>query len=478
MKYEFLINGELGQATDATYPVYKKADQSVMAEVPDASIEDIDAAVAAARAAQPAWKALHPAHKMAMLNRLADLMDQHADAIAEINGPEMGMPKLWPANGIRWFHSGLIRFYAGIADKQYGRVLESGTGPLNYTVQEPLGVVAHLLAWNTPMGAFTQKVPPSLIAGNTLVVRAADEAPLTTLYIARLVQEAGFPPGVINIVSGLGPKTGAYLVGHPGVDGVSFTGSVPTGRAIATTAAQSFKRTVLELGGKCPFLICEDADMEEAVQRAVAGAFGFQGQGCSAVSRVLIPESRKDELVDRITARVAAYKPALPEDTDESVPTFGPVFNRKQVETTLHFVDVAKKDGQLLTGGYRLEEAPFADGYYMQPGVALLENTDSELWKDEVFGPLFSVTPYKDEAHAIELANDCNFGLSGVVWSSNAGHARRIAEQLHFGTVWSNMVMHWTFHSPWGGFKSTGWGREFGVDSVKSFSEVKSIWVS
>jgi acyl-CoA reductase-like NAD-dependent aldehyde dehydrogenase len=478
MHPDFLINGELGHSTDSTYPVYCKADQSVIMEVPDASTADIDAAVAAARGALGTWKSVPAVQKAAMLNRLADLMDQHAEALGDLNGPEMGMPRIWPTNGIRWFHSGLVRFYAGIADKQYGRVLESGSGPLNYTVREPLGVVAHLLAWNTPLGAFMQKVPPSIIAGNTVVVRAADEAPLTTLYLSNLVREAGFPPGVINIVSGLGPETGAYLVSHPGVDGVSFTGSVPTGRAIALAAAKSFKRTVLELGGKCPFLICEDADLDVAVARAASGAFGFQGQGCSAVARVLVPESMKEELVERITERVRAYRPALPEDTDESVPTFGPVFNRRQLETTLRFAGIARQDGTLLAGGSRVEEAPFKDGYYIQPGVALLENTDSELWKEEVFGPLFSITPYADEEQAIALANDTSFGLSACVWSRDSGRARRIAEQLRFGTVWTNMVMHWTFHSPWGGFKNTGWGREFGIDSVHSFSEVKSIWLS
>jgi acyl-CoA reductase-like NAD-dependent aldehyde dehydrogenase len=316
------------------------------------------------------------------------------------------------------------------------------------------------------------------VAGNTLVVRAADEAPLTTLYLSRLVQEAGFPPGVVNIVSGLGPKTGAYLVSHPGVDGVSFTGSVPTGRAIALAAAQSFKRSVLELGGKSPFVICPDADLDLALPSAVGGAFSYQGQGCSAVARVLVPEERRDEVVERITELVKAYRPGLPDDEPGDRPAFGPVFNRRQMETTLRFVDIAGKDGTVLAGGYRIEDAPFADGYYLQPAVALLEDTGSELWREEVFGPLFTITSYRDEDHAVELANDTDFGLSGSVWTQHGGTARRIAQRLRFGTVWTNMVLTWSYHSPWGGFKHTGWGREFGVDAVESFTEVKSIWLN
>ena len=478
MPLDFLINGELGHTTETTYPVYCKADQSVITEVPDASEADIDAAVAAARAAQPAWASVPGAERAALLHRLADLMDAHAEEMADYNGPEMGIPRAGSAGGIRGFHSGLVRFYAGIADKQFGRVVQHGNGPLNYTVRDPLGVVAHLLAWNTPLGAFTQKVPPSLVAGNTVVVRAADEAPLTTLYLSNLVKEAGFPPGVINIVSGLGPKTGQYLVAHPGVDGVSFTGSVPTGRAIALAAAQTFKRSVLELGGKSPFVICPDADLDVALPRAVAGAFGYQGQGCSAVARVLVPEAMRDEIAARITGLVKAYVPALPDDAPGDAPTFGPVFNQRQMETTLRFLAIAKKDGEVLAGGGRIETPPFAKGYFLQPAVALLEDTSSALWREEVFGPLFTLTSYRDEDHAVELANDTDFGLSGSVWSRDGGTARRIAHRLRFGTVWANMVLAWSYHSPWGGFKNTGWGREFGVDAVESFTEVKSIWLN
>jgi aldehyde dehydrogenase (NAD+) len=478
MNLDFLIGGEKRRRTQTTYPVFCKADQSVIAEVPDACAADIDAAVTAARAALPVWHATPAAARAAMLHRFAGLMDAHAESIAELNGPEMGISKAASAGGIRDFHSGLVRFYAGIADKQFGRVLEHGAGPLNYTVREPIGVVGCMLAWNTPLGSFTQKVPPAIIAGNTVVVRAADEAPLSTLYLAQLVQEAGFPPGVINIVSGLGPTTGAYLVPHPGVDGISFTGSVAVGRAIAAEAAKSFKRTVLELGGKAPFIICPDADLGAAVQSAVRCAFAYQGQGCSAVARVLVPESLRDDLVERMVNLTKSYKPALPDDDQSDGPTFGPLFNRKQLEATLRFVEIAKRDGELLTGGNRIETRPFANGYYVQPAVAVLENTDSELWKEEVFGPLFTISAYRDEQHAIDLANDTRYGLSGAVWTRCPDTGRRIASQLRFGTVWVNSMLHWTYHSPWGGFKQSGWGREFGIDAVHSFTEVKSVWLN
>jgi acyl-CoA reductase-like NAD-dependent aldehyde dehydrogenase len=366
-----------------------------------------------------------------MLFRLADLMDRHANDMAELNGPELGISKASAAQGIRGFHSGLVRYYAGIADKQFGKVLEYGDGALNYTVREPLGVVACMLAWNTPLGSLTQKLPPAIAAGNTVVVRAADEAPLTALYLGRLIQDAGFPPGVINVVSSFGPKSGAYLVEHPGVDGIS----------------------------------------------SVACAFAYQGQGCSAVARVLVPRAMQAAITERIVAIVKSYEPSLPDDPPKAVPTFGPMFSRKQMETTIRFIEIARSDGELLAGGDRVENTPFEQGYYLQPAVASLENTNSELWKEEVFGPLFTITPYRDEADAIDLANDTQFGLSACVWSENLGTARNIARQLRFGTVWVNMALHWSYHSPWGGFKNSGWGREFGADAAQSFTEPKAIWL-
>ncbi len=476
--FDFLIGGECRHLTATRYPVFAKVDQSVVAEVPDASEADIDAAVSAARAAWPAWRRTPVEERARLLFRLADLMDAHAARIGEFYGPEAGWPRRGLVEGGMAFHSGLVRFYAGLAGRDCGSVLQDSSESLNYTVREPLGVIAHLLAWNTPLGAFTQKVPPALTAGNTVVVRAADEAPLTTLYLGRLVQEAGFPPGVINIVSGLGARTGEYLVAHPGVDGVSFTGSVAVGRAIAETAARSFKRTVLELGGKSPFVVFPDADLEHAAEAAVKFAFLYQGQGCTAVARVLVHESSVDEFAARVEALTRAYRPVQPEDWSGDAPHFGPLFNQRQFERMQRFVEIARRDGELLTGGERVTEAPFDRGFYVQPAVARLDDVRSPLWREEVFGPLFTVTPFRDEAHAVTLANDADFALSGSVWTRNSGRARRVARELRFGTVWTNAVFQFSHRSPWGGWKSTGCGREYGIAALDSFTEVKSIWIN
>lgn len=477
MEFKFLINGELVPSSGGrTYPVYNKVDQSVLAEVPDSNPADIDAAVAAAKAARPGWRALAPVERGRLLLRLADRMDAAAAEIAPWFGPEEGLSKN-ALNHAMSFHSGLVRFYAGIADKQYGRVIQSERGPLNYTVREPLGVVACLLAWNTPLGSFTQKVTPALVAGNTVVVRVPDEAPLAVLAMGRLILDAGIPPGVINIVAGLGGETGAYLVSHPDVHGVSFTGSVSVGRAIAQAAAPTFKRSVLELGGKSPLLICADADLDRAARKAVMGAFAYQGQGCSAVSRVLVHEAVYPQVLERITRLVEAYQPGLPDDPPDG-PWIGPLFNERQFKRTMEFVELARREGKLVTGGDRVESPPFAGGYFVRPALVKETDPSSRFFMEEIFGPVLTIISFEDEAQAIELANTCEYALSASVWSANSDAARRIAHALEFGTVWINDHLNFSHHSPWGGFKNTGWDREFGVDAVNSFTETKAIWLN
>ena len=476
MKFDFLINGELRHNSDRVYPVYCKADQSVIAEIPDASEADIDAAVASARAALPVWRNVKPVDRCKMVSRMAGLMDERAHEVSGYFGMEEGLPRDAFSNSIS-FHSDLWRFYAGIGDKQYGQVLEHEGDYLNYLIREPLGVIACMLAWNTPLGSFSQKVPAALLGGNTVVVRVPDEAPLAALWMGTLVKEAGFPDGVINIVAGMGGESGASLVRHPDVAGVSFTGSVVVGRKIAEACAPTFKRSVLELGGKSPFIICADADVEAAASRAVEAAFAYQGQGCSAVSRVLVEASVLDKVLARMVSIVKSYKPALPDSPVPGCPNFGPVFNRRQMERTLEFVELAKREANLLTGGYRVREAPFDKGYYLQPAICYLEDTTSDLFMEEIFGPLLTVVSFKDEAHAVELANTCDFALSGSVWSKDFGKARRMAETIRFGTVWTNNHLCFSHHSPWGGYKNTGWDREFGVAAIESFTEVKSIWL-
>ena len=476
MKFDFFINGRLGHETDKTYSVYCKADQSVITEVPDASEADIDAAVAAARAALPVWRRVKPVDRCKMVARMAELMRERVHEVTEYFGKEEGLPRNALAGSIS-FHSDLWQFYAGIGDKQYGGVLEHEGEYLNYFIREPLGVIACMLAWNTPLGSFSQKAPPALLGGNTVVVRAPDEAPLAVLWMGTLAKEAGFPDGVINIVAGLGGESGAYLVRHPEVDGVSFTGSVVVGRKIAEACAPTFKRSVLELGGKSPFIICADADLEHAAACAVQAAFAYQGQGCSAVSRVLIEASVHDEVLARMVKMVESYQPALPDTPVSDAPHIGPMFNKRQMERTLEFVALAKREARLLAGGFRVEDPPFDKGYYLQPAICSLEDTDSDLFMEEIFGPLLTVVSFKDEAHAIALANKCNFALSASVWSKDFGKARGMAEAIRFGTVWTNNHLCFSHHSPWGGFKNSGWDREFGIDAIESFTEVKSIWL-
>ena len=261
------------------------------------------------------------------------------------------------------------------------------------------------------------------------------------------------------------------------IKAITLTGSERAGSAVAEIAGRYIKKTVLELGGKSPLIICADADLNAAAKRAVEAAFSYQGQGCSAVSRVLIEESVHDDVLEHMVDIVRSYQPALPDKPVPGSPNIGPVFNKRQMERTLEFVELAKKEARLLAGGYRIENPPFDKGYYLQPAISSLADTNSALYLEEIFGPLLTVVSFKNESHAIALANKCNYALSGSVWSKDFGKARRMAEALHFGTVWTNNHLCFSHHSPWGGYKNTGWDREFGIDAIESFTEVKSIWL-
>lgn len=475
MKLDFFINGRFEHRTATTYTVLRKGDLTPFMTVPDAQAEDVNAAVEAAAASQPAWRDMPVDDKMVLLLRLADGMRRRAAEFGDLHGPEVGVSRRGSAEGMKG-HAALVRYYAGLAGKTYGAVLAAEDGFLNYTVEEPLGVIATMLPWNSTIGAFTQKVPAALMMGNTVVVRAADEAPLSTLLMGEVLAEAGFPAGVVNIICGLGPTSGEALVSHPLVRAVSFTGSVPTGKAIVRAAAASLKRTVLELGGKTPFIVFPDADLQRAAETAVQFAYNYQGQICCSVARILVHREIASDFISRLLVLIAKFRPALPDD-DLEPPVFGPLFNEKQFQRTCHFLEVARNDGQLLCGGERLTDGRFASGYYVRPALAKLQNTSSELWEEEIFGPLATVTEFSDDDEALALANHSRFALAASVWSRDLGRLHRLCRRISAGTVWANSCFQFSHHSPWGGFKESGWGREYGAHAIRGLSDTKNVWL-
>lgn len=474
--FKMYIDGEWVEAEDhSTIDVINPFTNAVWACVPNAGLADVHKAVRAAHAAFESgqWSDILPMQRTHVLNRFADLIEANAEKIAitdtKSNGKlireMLGQMKSIPS----WY-----RYFAGAADKIYGEVIPlEKPNTLNYTIHEPLGVVAIIVPWNSPILIISYSMAPALAAGNTIVLKPSRYAPVSTLELMKLVEDAGFPRGVINVVTGSGEKTGNALISHPLVKRISFTGGTEMGKHVAKIAAQNLTGTTLELGGKSPNIIFEDADLDSAVNGILAGIFAACGQTCVAGSRAFIQESVFDEVVRRLTARTKQIKMGDPLDADTE---YGPIANKEQYEKVQHYVNVAKADGaQLLYGG----KAPALKenrGLFFEPTIFKTTN-NMKIAREEVFGPILCVIPFRDEEDAVKLANDTEFGLASGIWTKDIGRAHRIAKKLQAGTVWINTYRSVSYASPFGGYKGSGHGRENSLEAVREFTQTKSIWV-
>jgi acyl-CoA reductase-like NAD-dependent aldehyde dehydrogenase len=446
--------------------VIEPATEKVLAELPEAGVEDADRAVARAKEAYPAWKAVTPKDRANLMRRIAATVDQHREELARLEARNVGKP-IGDARGEVGMVIDVFNYYAGAPERLTGKTIPVAGG-VDMTFREPLGTVALIVPWNFPLAITSWKVAPALAAGNTIVLKPAGLTPLTAIELGKIALEAGLPEGVLNVVVGAGRVVGERLVQHPDVAKVAFTGSTEVGRRIGELAAQSIKRVTLELGGKSANIVFADADLEKAAESAPPAVFGNAGQDCCARSRILVERSALDRFMQELEAAVKALKVGDPlDDTTE----MGPLVSADQRAKVASYVD----------GGARVAirgSAPAGPGYWFAPTVlAPVSNTDRAA-REEIFGPVAVVIPFDGEDEAIRIANDTVYGLSGSIWTNNAGRAMRVARALETGTISINSNNSVRVTTPFGGFKQSGVGRELGPDALDHYTELKNVFLS
>jgi aldehyde dehydrogenase (NAD+) len=473
-----LIGGQwIEAAGGTTFDSINPSDGSVIARIADGGAKDIDSAVEAARRAfEGPWRRSRPYERQLLLLKLADLVEARFEELAALDTLDMGIPvsrvKDNKARAV-----GMIRYYASHAVMIHGDTLQNSVpgNHFSYTVKEPVGVVGAIIAWNSPLTASIMKICPTIAAGCTVVLKPSEEASLTPLRLGELCLEAGFPEGVLNIVTGRGAVAGAALTSHPGVSKIAFTGSVETGQRIVAASAGNIKRLSLELGGKSPHIIFADADLETAAPVAAMGVFGIAGQSCQAGTRLFVQRKVYDDFT-RLVADVG--RKLVVGDSRDPATEMGPLVSARQLKRVSGYLDSAFSEGaRAVTGGRQLSEGALAKGYFVAPTVFADVRDDMRIAKEEIFGPVISALPFDDEDEVIRRANAATFGLGGGVWTRDIGRAHRVANSLQSGMVWINSYNTLDPAVPHGGVKMSGYGREMGPTHVDEFLSLKTVWI-
>ncbi|KAH6606806.1 hypothetical protein Trco_005959 [Trichoderma cornu-damae] len=436
---------------------------------------DVDRAVRAARRAlkHPSWRLLSGTERGHLMNRLADLVEEHAETLATIETLDNGKP-LSVSRSIDVPHfSEVLRYYAGWADKNPGSVIDVGGKKMAYTVKQPVGVCGQIIPWNYPLDMAAWKLGPALSCGNTVVLKLAEQTPLSMLYVAQLIREAGFPPGVVNIINGRGGEAGAALARHPEVDKIAFTGSTATGKEVMRMAAGTLKAVTLETGGKSPLLVFDDANLEQAVRWAHQGVMANQGQVCTATSRLLVQDGIYDSFVERFKA--FTEEASVLGDPFDPKTYQGPQVGKAHAERIMSYISSARSAGATV---FHTREAPPPKGYFTRPTILTNVGAGTAAFEEEIFGPVAAIARFGSEEEAVDIANATRYGLAGAVFTRDLARAHRVARDLEAGMVWVNSSNDSDVRVPFGGVKESGLGRELGEDGLRGYYTVKAVHVN
>ncbi len=476
MQDKLYIGGEFVDAlSGTTHESFNPHDGSKLADVAAAGVEDVDRAVAAATEALPAWSAMAAMDRGRLLLDLATAVEDHADELARLESLDTGHPIRDSSRLDVPRTAATFRYFGGMADKHQGTVPPVEAGFLNYVLRQPVGVVGQIVPWNFPLMFTSWKLGPALAAGNTVVYKPAELTPLSSLRVAELADEVGFPPGVVNMVPGPGRTAGARIAEHPGIAKVSFTGSTATGRSVVEASAGNLKRLQLELGGKGANIVFADADLERAVNGAAFAIYHNQGQACIAGSRLLLHTAIADEFLDRFVELSGSIRLGDPLDTATEM---GPLTSPDHRDRVLSYVKVAVDEGgEVLTGGTAPNDPALANGCYVLPTVVRAE-PGHRVCREEVFGPFVTVTTFSTDDEAVAIANDVEYGLGGGLWTSDLSRAHRVAREIRAGMVWVNSYKRINPGSPFGGIGQSGYGREMGFEAMAEYTEARSVWVN
>lgn len=471
---DLFINGKFEKSVSGkTFEVINPATGEVLANVQEGDAEDIDKAVQAAKAAFVTWSEAPAQMRAAILSKAADLIEERKEELAILETKNTGKPLIESMFVDFALAVDCLKFYSGAARMIRGETIPVAGGQMVYTLKDPIGVIGQIIPWNFPMLMACWKVGPALAAGNTIVLKPAEQTPLTALKLAEIFKEAGLPDGVLNVVTGFGETAGAALVSHPDVDKIAFTGETKTGRLIMETASKTGKRVSLELGGKAPNIVFEDADLDNAVHASLFAVYLNQGQACVSGSRLYVQESIYDQFVAKLVEGAKKIKVGNPLDMNTRL---GAVSSKEQFDKILSYIDIAKAEGaKLLVGGDRAD-GEYANGFFINPTIFEADQ-NMRITQEEVFGPFLSVIKFKDIDDAVAKANDTQYGLAAALWTKNIQTAHTVAKKIKAGTVWINTYNFLFNEAPFGGYKSSGFGRELGLQALDMYTETKTVCV-